>query len=458
MHPLISFFKMNNSTGKTFLLVLGVAAVLLLMGQLPTFSFNDFESRPVEMLSDVLQTDSTIGNVAQPAEVMQVKKLPVAKYHPAGVTLFEDFSGGKPGGMNHFWSKLLNARKGGRINIAYFGDSFIESDILTCDLRELLQAKYGGSGPGWVDCGGGVGTNKPTVTARSKNIKENCILKKPFDANLEAMNQRYYQASAGATLNLAATQYKPHVASWERAMLFFSTDARFTVKTSGDSLITGEQTFDPLGAVQVMETKGHMKKLNYTFPNATSRTRLFGVALDGAKGVALDNFSMRGTPGFMLAKIPVKTMQEINKHRPYDLIILQFGLNVVDDKASDAQCRAYINRMKKVIEAFRQGFPQASIVVFSVPDRVQRSAGGFHTLRGVEKLVGFQRVLASECGVAYLNVHQIMGGNDSMKKFVEQGLAAKDYTHLNYKGGKEIASRIYQSILAGVENYRRGER
>ena len=218
---------MNNSTGKTFLLVLGVAAVLLLMGQLPTFSFNDFESRPVEMLSDVLQTDSTIGNVAQPAEVMQVKKLPVAPalYRPAGVTLFEDFSGGKPGGMNHFWSKLLNAKKGGTINIAYFGDSFIESDILTCDLRELLQAKYGGSGPGWVDCGGGVGTNKPTISAKSKSIKENCILKKPFDANLEAMNQRYYHASAGATLNLTATKYKPHVASWERATLFFSTDA-----------------------------------------------------------------------------------------------------------------------------------------------------------------------------------------------------------------------------------------
>ena len=181
------------------------------------------------------------------------------------------------------------------------------------------------------------------------------------------------------------------------------------------------------------------------------------MALDGAKGVALDNFSMRGTPGFMLAKIPVKTMQEINKHRPYDLIILQFGLNVVNDKATDAQCRAYINRMKGVIENFKKGFPQASIVVFSVPDRVQRSAGGFHTLRGVEKLVGFQRVLASECGVAYLNVHQIMGGNDSMKKFVEQGLAAKDYTHLNYKGGKVLAGKIYQSILAGVENYRRTE-
>ena len=453
---------MENSTGKTFLLTLCVAVVLLLMGLLPTFSINDFESRPVEMLADVLDEDDQGVQGAQTAQatpvVQEVKKTPVALYHPAGVTLFEDFSGGKPGGMNHFWSKLLNAKKGGRINIAYFGDSFIESDILTCDLRELLQAKYGGAGPGWVDCGGGVGTNKPTITAKFRNIKENCILNKPFNAELETINQRYYHASAGATLNLAATKYKPHVTSWDRATLFFTTDARLTVRTSGDSLITGEQVFEPRGEIQVMETKGHMTKLNYTFPNATSRTRLYGVALDGTKGVALDNFSMRGTPGFMLAKVPVKTMQEMNKYRPYDLIILQFGLNVVNDKATDAQCRAYINRMKKVIEAFRQGFPQASIVVFSVPDRVQRSANGIHTLRGVEKLVGFQRVLASECGVAYLNVHQIMGGNDSMKKFVEEGLAAKDYTHLNYKGGKELANRIYQSILAGVENYRRGVR
>ena len=447
---------MNDSTGKTFLLVLGVVVVLLLMGLLPTFSAGDYESRPVKLLADLLPEEKTEAAAAAAPVVTEVKKPAQPKYRPAGVVLFDDFSEGKAGGMNHFWSKLLNARKGGAINIAYFGDSFVESDILTCDLREFLQAKYGGSGPGWVDCGGGVGTNKPTISARYRNIKENCILNKPFNVDLEALNQRYYYASAGATLNLSATKFRPHVASWDRATLFLATDAGLTVKTSGDSLITGDHLIEPKGEVQVLETKGRMTKLNYAFPNATMRTRLYGVALDGTRGVALDNYSMRGTPGFLLSKIPVKTMTEINKYRPYDLIILQFGLNVVNDKATDAHCRAYINRMKPVIENLKKGFPQASIAIFSVPDRVQRSAGGMHTLRGVEKLVGFQRVLASECGVAYLNVHQIMGGNESMKKYVDDGLAAKDYTHLNYKGGKVLAEKIYKSMLAGVENYRRG--
>ncbi len=449
---------MNNSTGKTFLLTLIVVAVLLAMGWLPSFSIGDWESRPVDMLSDLQEEDSAAVTAALP--VVEEKKLAPPLYHPAGVVLFEDFSEGKPGGMNHFWSKLLNAKKGGRINIAYFGDSFIESDILTCDLREMLQAKYGGSGPGWVDCGGGVGTNKPTISAQFKGIRENCILKKPFDVSLEAMNQRYYHASNGATINLKATTYKPHVGSWERATLFFATSNKLTVRTTrpmGEETKSEEFTFEPSSEVQVLELQGNMNKLTYTFPSANTKTRLFGVALDGAKGVALDNFSMRGTPGFMLSKVPIKTMQEINKHRPYDLIILQFGLNVVNDKSTDAQCRAYINRMKTVITNMRQAFPQASIVVFSVPDRVQRSAGGIHTLKGVAKLVGFQRVLASECDVAFLNVHEIMGGNDAMKKYVEQGLAAKDYTHLNYKGGKVLADHIYQSILAGVENYRRSK-
>ena len=77
LQPLISFFKMNNSTGKTFLLTLGTVAVLLLMGLLPTFSVSNFESRPVEMLSDLLEPDSTINEPIMPA--VAVKKQPVAK-------------------------------------------------------------------------------------------------------------------------------------------------------------------------------------------------------------------------------------------------------------------------------------------------------------------------------------------------------------------------------------------
>lgn len=442
-------------TGKVFFLILGVVAVLLLMYHLPTFSINDFESRPVDILSDLRISEDKENDIA---EDITVSKKPVrpAKYRPKGVVLIEDFSGGTNGGMNHFYDRLLHAKQSSQpINIAYFGDSFIEGDILTCDLREMLQSKYGGNGPGWVDCGGGTGSNRGTLLTHYQNIKENVVTKKPFDAHLQGISQRYYHASSGATLKLTGTKFRPHVGNWDKATFFFKTSSGFSVESTPSESTTESRYFGPSDSVQIYKLEQPMTKVTYRFPSINAKTQLFGVALDGKNGVALDNFSMRGVPGFSLANIPVKILREIGKYRPYDLIIIHFGLNVVTDKTTDAMCRNYINRMKKVVATMREAYPHASIVIFSVPDRVQRFADGFHSLKGVLKLVAFQRVLASECGVAYLNVHQVMGGKDCMKKYVDEGLAAKDYTHLTYKGGKKIAGAIFQSILAGVENYRR---
>ena len=443
-----------RTTGRVFLLMFILTVGLLLLHQVPTFSINDMESRPVNMLSDIFPEEEEAEPIPEP--VVPAPKRQVVKFHPQGVELIEDFSGGKSGGMDLFYDKLLHAKtQKPTVRIAYFGDSFIEGDILTCDLREILQTTYGGSGPGWVDCGGGIGTNRPTVTTRFQNIKENVVLKKPFNTQLQAISQRYYHASSGATLRLTGTNFRPHVGNWSKATLFFITDADFTVKSKVGNEEFKSEDFSASPEVQVQKSCGEMKEVSYQFPNATTNTRLFGVALDDTNGVSLDNFSMRGTPGFSLANIPVSTLKGIHQYRPYDLIILQFGLNVVDDKATDKQCRAYIDRMKKVIVNMQEAFPEAGILIFSVPDRVQRGANGFHTLGGIKRLIGFQRILASECEVAFLNVHEIMGGNESMKKFVEQGLAAKDYTHMNFKGGKVIAEGIFKSILAGVENYRR---
>jgi hypothetical protein len=42
-----------------------------------------------------------------------------------------------------------------------------------------------------------------------------------------------------------------------------------------------------------------------------------------------------------------------------------------------------------------------------------------------------------------------MGG---MTRFVENGWAGKDYTHINYAGGREIARQLYYGLLQGAQN------
>ena len=76
-------------------------------------------------------------------------------------------------------------------------------------------------------------------------------------------------------------------------------------------------------------------------------------------------------------------------------------------------------------------------------------------MKGLQRLAVAQRKMAAELGVGFISMVDVMGGPGSMKEFVEKGWAAKDYTHMSFKGGKVVADRFFQSILAGVENYRR---
>ena len=97
----------------------------------------------------------------------------------------------------------------------------------------------------------------------------------------------------------------------------------------------------------------------------------------------------------------------------------------------------------------------ASILVVSVPDRDQRTADGIATMKEVKELVGLQAQLAADCGVGFLNLYQAMGGENSMKRLVDRNLANKDYTHLSFGGGKQVAGKVFPSFMAGFENYKR---
>ena len=65
-----------------------------------------------------------------------------------------------------FCDTLLAARR--PVRIAVLGDSFIEGDILTADLRERLQECYGGGGPGFAPMASPLTAFRRTVRTQSK--------------------------------------------------------------------------------------------------------------------------------------------------------------------------------------------------------------------------------------------------------------------------------------------------
>ena len=145
-------------------LMLIVLAVLLLLNLLPGGTIGGHVLRRVDILGDVRPVPEV---VSEPDSLLP----PPPKVKPAfvdtcrsGMTCIEDYSDSTLRGMTPFYRALDElAAKPRPVRIAYFGDSFIEADILTADLRAMLQERYGGCGVGFVTITSPVNGYRPTV-------------------------------------------------------------------------------------------------------------------------------------------------------------------------------------------------------------------------------------------------------------------------------------------------------
>ena len=93
----------------------------------------DTAPRPVQTIFEWLLRQDSSGRRAVVPDTVRL--------NPALVAI-EQFAPADSGRLRAFYDTLLYARR--PVRIAVLGDSFIEGDILTADLREKLQQDYGG--------------------------------------------------------------------------------------------------------------------------------------------------------------------------------------------------------------------------------------------------------------------------------------------------------------------------
>lgn len=157
--------SMKNKITFTFIFTLLVVAGLLALYYLPPVNLNGTPLRKVDLLSD-LRPDPVVEEVSDSDSIpLPVVAKPVfVDTCKTGMTCIEDYTDSLGLGMGAFYEALENRASLGRpVRIAYFGDSFIEGDILTADLRSLLQQKFGGRGVGYVPVTSRVAGFRPTI-------------------------------------------------------------------------------------------------------------------------------------------------------------------------------------------------------------------------------------------------------------------------------------------------------
>lgn len=450
--------KEKNYLRQVGVLTLLVMGVLTGMSFLPRLSWQGHVLRRVDLLSDVRPKLPVVDTL--PLDTLppvQVKPAFVDTC-PAGKTCIEDYSDSTLRGMTPFYRALREADKR-PVRIAYFGDSFIEGDILTADLRALFQDRFGGCGVGFVPITSMVNGFRPTVRHTFGGWSSHSITDTVyFDRSKQGVSGHYFVPQAGATVELRGTDhYAAHLDTFAQASLYYYSRGTGEVEAR---LNRDEKEVFPLDSsahLQTLVSKGRIGRVRWTVNRADS-VLFYGTAADGQTGIALDNFSLRGSSGLNLRSVPMRMMREFNRERPYDLIIVQYGLNVATERGSNYN--NYYEGMRTTLQHVKEAFPQAAVLVVSVADRDYRTEDGeLRTMPGIRNLVRYQQRLAAAEQVAFWNMWQAMGGESSMAALVhaEPAKANLDYTHINFRGGKHLAALLFEALTYGYEQFERKE-
>jgi lysophospholipase L1-like esterase len=212
------------------------------------------------------------------------------------------------------------------------------------------------------------------------------------------------------------------------------------------------------GSLQEWVYEGkNMKSIKFEFYPHDS-LRLYGAAFESKEGLYVDNFSLRGNSGLSLMGLSDKMLKSFSKFRDYKLIILQFGLNSVTEDSLNY--RAYTNRMVKVVSKLKEAYPKSSFLLLSVSDRGSNKSGRLGTMNAIPAMRNAQRDIAQRTKIAFWDMYEAMGGENSMVTFAQSRppLAAKDYTHLTFNGGKKLASAMVKSLLYEQQKYEKRRR
>ena len=90
--------------------------------------------------------------------------------------VIEDYSTSQQG-LIRFFAAVDSIKRGRTVRIAWYGDSFVEGDILIGDLRDTLQTLWGGQGVGFVPITSEVAQFKRTLKHQFKGWNTFSIIK-----------------------------------------------------------------------------------------------------------------------------------------------------------------------------------------------------------------------------------------------------------------------------------------
>lgn len=356
--------------------------------------------------------------------------------------------------FDSFFASLENADSQ-RVRIIHYGDSQIEEDRVSKPIRARLQKEFGGGGPGLLPLRGPFYTYSvsETVTRAPHSYAV-------FDpASSKLSGGKYGPVGRAARIDTVitatfSTSRKGELppSAWFNRATVVSGNVQGTLR-----IRLGKESVDVKAG----------SDLNYTtfeLPDSSSRASLtfsgfgdvYGIMLDNATGVSLDNVPMRGSAGTVFTNISAAQLKQFYKDENVCLIILQYGGNVVPYTKSSKAISDYKQRIIRQIKYVREQAPDAGVLFIGPSDMSTSKGGKMGTYDHLPVLVDSLRDAALSSGAAFWDLYQAMGGDGSMVRWVKAkpSLAGSDYVHFTPRGAELMGNMFANSLMVYYEYYK----
>lgn len=359
--------------------------------------------------------------------------------------------------LDPFFESLDSAKKE-PIRIVHYGDSQLETDRMTSALREHFQAKFGGGGVGMIPAVQPIATFTLSQTASPK-IQRYCAF---GSAEFRASHHRYGPMAAMSRLDGTTTlsfnsrgeKDFPHCQHFKKISVVMKGSGTMSASCAGKTYSLTPDLGD--------ENMTRIYSVN--LPSATTKASLsisgnmdiYGIMLDGANGVSMDNVPMRGCSGTVFTSIDQSTIAPFFKRQNVKLIILQYGGNSVPYLNGAKSITSYMNKIKEQIRLFKAMAPGARILFIGPSDMSTRVNGTMQTYPHLEEVDAALRKAVNEEGAAFWDMYKAQGGRNSMVEWVKARpqLAGGDYIHFTPLGAEKMSQILYDTFQLYYRYYK----